>query len=203
MTADKLIENPLIKPLSQALKRNERSIEGILKMYGSQSFGFIIALLAFVILVPTGIIPGVALACGVMIVFVIVQMLLGFNDIYVPRWLGSKQVSEKALESIIDTYHSQKKLFDFLAGRRHFDWMFHIPARYVSDILLLVVALSTIPITVLPFLETIPGFILMVFGFAIAQRNGYMMLFAWCTSVVYISFGIFGFEYLLGIFVSG
>ena len=70
-------------------KRNEKvSIDSIMEMIGRRSFGPLLLLAGLIILAPViGDIPGVPTIMGVFILLVAVQLLIGQEHFWLPKWL--------------------------------------------------------------------------------------------------------------------
>ena len=82
--------------------RSERvSVRDITESLGQRSFGFILLIFALPNSLPIIGIPGVSTITGLPMLFVAVQMALGYQRVYLPRWIADSSITTADFQSLI------------------------------------------------------------------------------------------------------
>mgnify|MGYP003576846186 CR=1 FL=1 len=81
---------------------NERvRVRDITESLGQRSFGFILLIFALPNSLPIIGIPGVSTITGLPMLFVAVQMALGHQRVYLPRWIADSSISTTSFQTLI------------------------------------------------------------------------------------------------------
>lgn len=82
--------------------RSERvSVRDITESLGQRSFGFILLIFALPNSLPIIGIPGVSTITGLPMLFVAVQMALGYKRVYLPRWIADSSITTADFQALI------------------------------------------------------------------------------------------------------
>lgn len=81
---------------------NERvRVRDITESLGQRSFGFILLIFALPNSLPIIGIPGVSTITGLPMLFVAVQMALGHQRVYLPRWIADSSIATASFQTLI------------------------------------------------------------------------------------------------------
>lgn len=81
---------------------NERvRVRDITESLGQRSFGFILLIFALPNSLPIIGIPGVSTITGLPMLFVAVQMALGHQRVYLPRWIADSSIATTSFQTLI------------------------------------------------------------------------------------------------------
>ena len=147
-------------------KRNEKvSIDSIMEMIGRRSFG------------PLGDIPGVPTIMGVFILLVAVQLLIGQEHFWLPKWLLQRAVPSEKLLKAVEWLRKPAHFIDKLIRPRLLIFV-NGTAKYVIAIVCIFIALMLPFMEVVPFSANAGGLAIVAFGLALIARDGLLALFS-------------------------
>ncbi|QIB36364.1 exopolysaccharide biosynthesis protein [Ancylobacter pratisalsi] len=133
--------------------------------------------------------PGIPVICGVLLSFVGVQMMLGRDELWLPRWLASRTFSRSLLEKIINGALKWIRRFEGYS-RPRLIYFSSASARLVLGGMVLVLGLLLLlPIPIFGNLP--PGIAVCILGLGLVERDGAFI----CAGIVatLISLGVMGF----------
>ncbi len=141
-------------------------------------------MLLFVAVLPSFIpIPGVAGGLsGPLVMLVGLQLLLGLRRPWLPRWLAERGPQRKSVVRFGRILARPLRWVEWLL-RPRLEWVLdHRLASAVTGLLLLVLGLLlALPI---PFTNYLFGALLLLFVFALLERDGALMLLAWLVGAI-------------------
>lgn len=149
-----------------------------------RAFGFLVLVLALPNFVPVPI--GIGGPMGVLVALTGLQMLVGLARPWLPRFIADYRVSRKTATKVVDFSLPLLSRLERLA-RPRLDLLTYRPASLFSGLLLLVIGiLLALPI---PFTNWPIGVLLLLYGIALMERDGALLLAAWLLSL--LGFGLF------------
>ncbi|MEQ8558179.1 MAG: exopolysaccharide biosynthesis protein [Henriciella sp.] len=177
-------------PLENVLESAIEDIEGdkvtfgdVLELFGDRSFGPIVAFLGLlVVLPPLGAVPILPVIVGFVIILFSTQILFGAKHIWVPGFIAKRSISKKQLKEADKRAKPWLKRIDRLISER----MRFLTGRwsiYLAAILVTFLALTMIPLEVVPFAVAAPGVAIVLFGLAFMARDGVLMLLGYLASI--------------------
>lgn len=150
----------------------------IVALLGKRSFGIVLVLFGLPNLLP---VPGLPILCGVVVGVVAFQMLLGKESLVLPAWLGERRVSRKNLQRVLERSEGTLRWFERIMRPRLLVLTGMIGQRVLGGLLLLLAIALMSPI---PFFGGIPpGIAVILFGLALAERDGIFVI-AGCVATV-------------------
>jgi hypothetical protein len=155
----------------------------IVALLGKRSFGVALVLFGLPNLLP---VPGLPLLCGVIIGVVAFQMVLGKESLVLPAWLGERRVNRADLQKILLKAEPTLRWFErVMRPRLH---VLTMPtAQRLLGVVLLTLALALM--APIPFFGGIPpGIAVMLFGLAIAERDGAFVIAGAIAGVIALVF---------------
>jgi hypothetical protein len=158
------------------------SIGELLDLYGNRSFGPIFTLLGLLtILPPLSAIPGLPSILAAVIILFSVQMLFGQKHIWLPQIIQRQSFSRsKLIQAHKASAPILKRIDKFVTDR--LTWATSAPAHYVAGLVVTLLALSLVPLELVPFAVALPGAAITMIGVALLARDGAIMLTAFAIS---------------------
>lgn len=157
----------------------------IVALLGKRSFGIVLVLFGLPNLLP---VPGLPILCGVIVGVVAFQMLLGKESLVLPAWLGERRVSRKNLQRVLDRSESTLRWFERIMRPRLLILTGAIGQRVLGALLLLLALALMSPI---PFFGGIPpGIAVILFGLALAERDGIFVIAGGIATVFALIFTV-------------
>ncbi|EQD27924.1 Exopolysaccharide synthesis, ExoD, partial [mine drainage metagenome] len=144
-----------------------------------RAFGFLVLVLALPNFVPVPI--GIGGPMGVLIALVGMQMLLGLSRPWLPRVVANFRIARNSAVKVLNLSLPLLTRLEKLA-RPRLETLTHRPASLFSGLLLLVIgALLALPI---PFTNWPIGVLLLLYGIALMERDGALLLASWLLSLL-------------------
>lgn len=177
--------------LTQALERLERAGDGheqlaVADMVDSvkdRGFGPLILLPALVTFLPTGGIPGVPAVAAVIIVLVSAQMLLGWQDPWLPKRVTRLRVGRQRFVELLRKSHFVTRRIDKVI-RPRMQWVVSSKGSRLVGLMTMLVALSMIPTGLIPFLTALPAGFLVMLSMGLVARDGLLVLISTSMGVI-------------------
>lgn len=148
-----------------------------------RGFGPILLAPALVALFPTGAIPGIPSACGILIFLIAIQMAWGKKHPWLPNKLTAIGFSQDKLGKVIDKVSPYTKKVDRWFKPRISILSEGIVKRLVA-LLCALAGLIMIPLELVPFAVMLPAFAIVLAAVGLSTEDGVVILIA---SVIMIS----------------
>jgi hypothetical protein len=151
-------------------------LEAVMDAIGRRAFGPLLVLAALVVLAPgVGDIPGIPTTVALFTLLVTVQIVIGREELWLPRWLLARSVSRSKLTKAVRWLRKPAGWVDKVLRPR-----LGVLVRGTGSRILAAVALGfamVMPMTeVVPFSANLAGVILLSFGLAVIAEDGVMAL---------------------------
>lgn len=157
----------------------------VVALLGKRSFGIVLVLFGLPNLLP---VPGLPILCGVVVGVVALQMLLGKESLVLPAWLGERRVSRRNLQRVLERSEGTLRWFERIMRPRLLV-LTGMPAQRVLGALLLLLALALM--SPIPFFGGIlPGIAVILFGLALAERDGVFTIAGLVATVFALTFTV-------------
>lgn len=143
----------------------------------NKGFGPVLLVPALIALLPTGAIPGIPSACGLMIFLVAVQMALGKKHPWIPARLRDLGLQRDRLVGAIDKAVPVTRRVDRLFKPR-LTSLSDAPLSKLFGLLCAVFGLSMIPLELVPFAAAVPALAIVLVAIGLSTRDGIVLLLA-------------------------
>lgn len=154
----------------------------VVKQLQSRGFGPILLAPALIALLPTGAIPGVPSACGIMIFLVAIQMVFGQTHPWLPKKLKQLEFSrERFTKATSQAKPYTQKIDRWLRPRLNF--LTDEPFNRITALACALIGLAMIPLELVPFAAAVPALAIALAAIALSTKDGILMVIA---SVVFI-----------------
>lgn len=177
---DKPLES-ILETAQDAVDGTETDLKTIVEAFGERAFGPVMILCSLFLMTPIGAIPGLPAAFGVIIIVFASQLLLRRDHPWMPEVLRKIKISEAKLEKTRKTISPALRRIDSVINVR-LPWMTSAPAQVVTALISIILALTMIPLGVVPFGVVAPAFIIGLLGLGITARDGLLILLGFALS---------------------
>ena len=151
------------------------TVGDLLDAFGRRAHGPIIAVLGLVSASPIGAIPGASIFLGLLCLILAGQYALKDSPPSLPKFIRVRGVDGKRIASAIEKVRPYVSKLSFLFSER-LTYMTQSPWAILTTILIAAFALSMVPLALVPGGVFIPSIALSIIGFAIAARDGLMLI---------------------------
>ncbi|TPW27780.1 exopolysaccharide biosynthesis protein [Pararhizobium mangrovi] len=161
---------------------SELTIADIVKSLGDASFGPLLLVPALIAVSPLSGIPGLSSVCGVCIVLIAAQWLIGRSHIWLPGWLMRRHVERERFETAVNALEKPVGFIDRVT-RPRLSALMHRPLSWLSPLICLAAGL------IMPFLELIPfsasmmGAVVTLLAIANVTRDGLFAMLGYAAVV--------------------
>jgi len=153
------------------------SVADFMTAIGERSFGPLILVPSMIALSPVGALPGLPAVTSVIVVIFAVQMLAGHTHVWLPRWLKARTIDGAKLEKGLRAFRPVARFVDHLL-RPRLTLLTRGPFYYAIGVMILLVALVTPVLEIVPLGGIPPNAALVAFALAITAKDGLWALFA-------------------------
>lgn len=179
----------ILDKVDQAVIDGETDLKTLVESFGNRAFGPVLALVGLFTLTPLGAIPGVPVAFAVIVILFAGQLLLRRDSPWMPDVLRKVKIRKTKVDKVGKFIRPCLRAIDSVLSTR-LQWAATGPASAVAAFISIALAITMLPLGVVPFGVVIPGFVIWLFGLGIMARDGVIMLLAFGLSlgaVIFIS----------------
>lgn len=176
-----------------AANREKIYVRDIVETLGSRSLGPLLTLTGLVTVMPVvGDIPGVPILMGTLVLLVAVQLLIGRDHPWLPKWLLNRAVSHEKFCKMVGMSRKPARFIDRHTNvrLRHF---IEGLGQYLIAFVCIGIACLTPVMEMVPFSASVAGLALFAFGLALISRDGVLALFALAVVVFLIGLLVYTF----------
>ncbi|MFK8250944.1 exopolysaccharide biosynthesis protein [Ancylobacter terrae] len=132
--------------------------------------------------------PGIPVICGVILTLVGVQMAIGRDELWLPRWLAARTFSRASLEKLINRALPWVQRFEAYSRPRQAMFASAFARRGVGLLVVILGLLLMLPIPIFGNLP--PGIAVCILGLGMVERDGAFILAG--TIATFVSMGVMG-----------
>ncbi|PXY00312.1 exopolysaccharide biosynthesis protein [Halomonas sp. LBP4] len=173
----------LLARMQQAGQREESvSLDALLDSVGRRSFAPFLLLAGLITLAPIlGDIPGVPTLMASLVVLSAVQLLVGRDHVWLPRWLLQRRIARERFVQATRWMERPAGWVDRLLKPR-LTWLTRPPAHLPVALTCLLIGLAMPPMELVPFTATGAGLALTLFGLALLANDGLLALLGYALT---------------------
>lgn len=164
------------------------TLDDVLDRIETRAFGFLLIFLALPNLIPVPF--GIGGVCGPLAAFLGLQMVIGFEHPWLPRWLRRRGLARETMAKFLVRMGKVMARLETLCKPR---WLFlteGLGERFSGLVLIGLGLLVSLPI---PFTNIPLGGALLVTAIALAERDGMLLVLCWIgTIAILVSLGVAG-----------
>lgn len=174
-----LLEIKLHETFSSAI-----TINNVIKLLGERTFGLALLFFALPSALPISAIPGISFIFSIPIAFFSLELIFGRQSLWVPNFIGNKNIKHTTIHSIVDkSVPYLKKIERFLKPRLDF-MLYPITDRLSGIVIFIMSFLLMLPI---PFSNMIIASILIIFSLGFIAKDGMFIILGLISALIYLS----------------
>lgn len=158
------------------------TLEEVVTVLESRGFGALLFVPSFIANTPLANIIGLASTCGLFIILIAVQLLIGKKSPWLPRFLLKLSVTTPRYERIIKFMDPALTFID-KNSRVRLEMLTHDTAQRVIALMSIILAISFVPLEVVPLATHIPASALMLFALGLILRDGLVTLLGFIVAL--------------------
>lgn len=156
------------------------SVRSIIKTLGERGFALLVVGLGLPNCLPMP--PPIPLLCGLLLIFVALQMVLGWSSPWLPRFVLDKTVSRHTVASFIERALPWVQKLERFAKPRLGLLDSRIAFRVIGSVLMV---FSVALVFAAPFIGQVPlGFAVVLIGLGLVERDGLLVLVGVAAGIV-------------------
>lgn len=148
-------------------------VRDITESLGQRSFGFILLIFALPNSLPIIGVPGVSTITGLPMLFVAVQMALGYNRVYLPRWIADSSLATADFQKLIQKVAPSLMRIEKLMRPRISILTQGRAERWLGAFCVLLALVLVLPI---PFGNLLPALGILFVALGLIERDGVCVL---------------------------
>ena len=175
--------NGVLDNLSNAGEEGDRvAVAHIMDTVGRRAFGPLLLVPGLVVLSPIAGIPGVGAACGIVVMLIASQLLIGRDSFWLPKFIRKRSVDRKRFDKSVDKLRPVARVVDRVL-RPRLDFLTRDPATYIVAAICILLALMLPVLDMVPFTSLVPASAITAFGLALIANDGAVAIGAFALSV--------------------
>ena len=168
----------LIGDLAKAGRdKDEVSLRDLRAIVGRRSFAPLLLTVSLIGFTPLGAIPGVPTILASLIVLIAIQILVGFDSLWLPKFLLNRKINGKKLQQAAKSLQPAARVID-KAIRPRLTFLTDRPFLYVIALICILIALTVPPLELVPFVDLPLWGALAAFSLALAAHDGLLAIAA-------------------------
>lgn len=161
-----------------AATADEVSVNDVVCELGALSYSALLLVPALLVVTPLSGVPGLSSILGSMIALISLQMLIGRNHLWLPKWILKRKVSSRKFRDALDHLRKPAAWID-----RHTHPQFTVlvsdPARRVLQFACMVCGAAMPMLEIVPFTSSLLGLAVSLFATALVTRDGLLAAVGW------------------------
>lgn len=157
--------------LEKDVTGNHTSVGSVVASFERRGFGPLLLVPSLFLVLPTGAIPGVPLVCGIIIILITVQIMLGFTHPWIPKRLKAITFDSSALVKGLRKTKPFAKKIDRYTGSR-FTWLITPVSKWLVALICTALAILIIPLGTIPFAIFLPALAIVFFALGFSVNDG-------------------------------
>jgi hypothetical protein len=161
----------LMRRLTEAGEGDEVTVAEIMKAVGQRSLAALLLMPALLIVTPVSAVPGLPTIAGLLIAFVAVQLAVGRETVWVPRFVHRRSLKRERLQGAQRLLSNPLEFMDHIL-RRRLPWL---SSRPVATAFLSMCALGGASMPLLEFIpmsSSIVAAVIALLSLALVTRDG-------------------------------
>lgn len=173
-TASDILNNIYITNIEDNIK-----IGTILKSIDSGGFALLNLILSLILFIPTP--PPIATICGILIIFLSFQMILGLKEVWLPNFITDKSIKRTTLALVVGKSSIYLSKMEKFTRRRLVFMESDIMQRIIGLIFFILATLSLTPIL---FANSMPGISMILISFGMLNKDGLMVIIGFISGFI-------------------
>lgn len=173
-TASNILNRMYTKNLEDNIK-----IGVLLKSADSGGFALLNLIFSLIIVIPTP--PPIATISALIIMFFSAQMVIGFREVWLPKFITEKSIKRTALALIVGKSSLYLSKLEKFTRRRLTFMNYDIMEKFIGVILFILAAISLTPVI---FANSVPGIAMIMVSFGLLNKDGLMIIVGFAIGLI-------------------
>ncbi|MCL7752087.1 exopolysaccharide biosynthesis protein [Guyparkeria hydrothermalis] len=166
----------LLQRIAQvASDRDEVYLATIMDALGTRSFGPVLLLIGVILVSPLSGLPGMPTTMGIGLVLISLQLVMGREAFWLPRWLLQRHVASHRLQGALEWLDRPARFIDWWL-RPRLSLLASNGGAIVIAAVCLLLGLSMPVMELVPFSATAAGLAVVAFGLALVAIDGLFVI---------------------------
>lgn len=153
------------------------SVDRLMTSFGHASFVPLLILPALVLITPLSGVPGLSTLCGLIIMMIAAQQLVGHTQIWLPGWIRNRQIASDRFRPAMKKVLPLTRLIDRAAHER-LTFLFKRPFMWLLPLACVIFGAIMPLMEFIPFSSSLIGVAVTLIAFSILTRDGIFALLA-------------------------
>lgn len=175
----------IIDDLADAADDQPVTVGKIVDAFGHRGFGAILAAAALISISPIGAIPGASVVIALILILVASQLAIGRDYPWLPGFVSNRKIGSDRIDRAVDKMRQWSRPIDRHVHAR-FEFLLAETAIRIMAVAVALLALSFVPVILVPWGVVLPSLIVLLFGIAILSRDGLAALMAWLACPLWL-----------------
>lgn len=158
-------------------EKTQVSVRELRDVIGRRSFAPLLLAASIVGFTPLGGVPGVPTTLAAIVVVIAVQIVMGFESLWLPRFLLDRKVEGKNLVRGAKSLRPVARVID-RAIRPRLTFLTERPTSYLIAVVCVMIALTVPPLELVPFVDIPLWAALVAFSLALVSHDGLLAIAA-------------------------
>lgn len=158
-------------------EKTQVSVRELRDVIGRRSFAPLLLAASIVGFTPLGGVPGVPTTLAAIVVVIAVQIVMGFESLWLPRFLLDRKVEGKKLVRGAKSLRPVARVID-RAIRPRLTFLTERPTSYLIAVVCVMIALTVPPLELVPFVDIPLWAALVAFSLALVSHDGLLAIAA-------------------------
>lgn len=150
------------------------AIRDVLEVVGTRAYGPLLLVIGLVSVSPATIVPGATWTFAALTLLVAIQLALHKRTPWMPRKVLEMELSEQQLGKFIRATRSTAQSIDAIVKPR-LEFLVRRPWTVLVAGLIVLAALITFPLGLVPVAPLLPGIAICLFGLGLTARDGFLL----------------------------
>ena len=153
------------------------SVDHLMASFGHASFVPLLILPALVLITPLSGVPGLSTLCGLIIMMIAAQQLVGHTRIWLPGWIRHRQIASARLQPAMEKVLPLTRFMGRTA-RERLTFLFKRPFKWLLPLACVIFGAIMPLMEFIPFSSSLIGVAVTLIAFSILTRDGIFALLA-------------------------
>nr|WP_280516283.1 exopolysaccharide biosynthesis protein [Martelella limonii] len=153
------------------------SVDHLVSSFGHASFVPLLILPALVLITPLSGVPGLSTLCGLIILLIAAQQLVGHSQIWLPGWIRNREMQSDKFHAAMQKLLPMTRFID-RAARERLTFLFKPPLLWLLPLACVIFGALMPVMEFIPFSSSLIGVSVTLIAFSILTRDGIFALLA-------------------------
>lgn len=147
----------------------------LLNAAGRRSYGPLLLVIGLFAISPATVLPGMTSVAAAITLLIATQMAVGLRRPWLPRQILELRVPRRPFFAFLDSARTRVETMDGDLVRARWEPLTRGPFMYVVALSVVLAALVTFPLSLIPFAPLAPGIAVVLFAVGIIARDGLLL----------------------------